>query len=80
MGITAQVNEPKKQMTQWWTQGNGQGSEKWDHVEEAARFSNSQEEFHAKMKQGNFLPSDHNGDSEPSGHPMGSTAQMGSRA
>ena len=40
MGINAQVNEPNT-MAQWWTHGNGQGSEKWDHVEEAARFVNS---------------------------------------
>ena len=45
MGINAQVNNPNS-MAQWWTNGNGQGSEKWDHAEEAARFSNSQEEFH----------------------------------
>ena len=61
-------------MAQWWTNGNGQGSEKWDHVEEAARFANSQEDFHAKMKQGNFVPNMNHEDTEPSGHPMGITA------
>ena len=73
MGITAQLNEPNnkrmfdlaQKQAEWWTQGNGQGSEKWDHVEEAARFSNSQEEFHQKMKQGNFVPSVNGEDDEP---------------
>lgn len=77
MGITAQLNEPKalaQKSSKWWTHGNCQGSEKWDHVEEAARFSNSQEDFHQKMKQGNFLPNMNHGDGEPAGHPMGFTA------
>lgn len=73
MGINAQVNEPNS-MAQWWTHGNGQGSEKWDHVEEAARFSADENEFHQKMKQGNFLPNMNHEDTEPNGHPMGVTA------
>jgi hypothetical protein len=33
--------QKKGSLTQWWTHGNGQGSEKWDGIEEAARFVNS---------------------------------------
>ena len=62
-------------MAQWWTHGNGQGSEKWDHADEAARFSADQGEFHKNMKQGNLLPSMNGGDAEPMGHSMGITAQ-----
>lgn len=58
--------------SRWWTHGNGQGSEKWDGIEEAARFSNSQDEFDQKMGvQGNFIPNVNNADSEPVAHPMG---------
>lgn len=62
--------------SQWWTHGNGQGSEKWDHVEEAARFSNSDSEFYHKMKQGNFVPNMNHDDPEPDSHPMGINAQV----
>ena len=52
MGFTsrAQVNNLSQKEKKWWTHGNGQGSEKWDGFEEAARFSNSQDEFHGKVK------------------------------
>lgn len=64
--------------SKWWTNGNGQGSEKWDAFEEAARFSNTQGEFDQKVKlQGNFMPSDHADQGAPTGHPMGFTAQIG---
>ena len=49
MGSTAQLSRPNS-MAQWWTHGNGQGSEKWDAFEEAARFSNTQPEFDQKVK------------------------------
>ena len=62
-------------MVQWWTHGNGQGSEKWDGIEEAARFVNSQDAFHAKVNlQGNFIPNINNNDKEPTGHSNGFTA------
>ena len=56
----------------WWTYGNGQGSEKWDGFEEAARFTNSQDEFDSKVAlQGNFIPNVNAHDDEPTTHPMG---------
>lgn len=67
-GVTAKSQTGSR----WWTYGNGQGSEKWDGIEEAARFSNSQDEFETKMGlQGNFIPNVNNGDGEPQSHPMG---------
>jgi hypothetical protein len=79
MGFTsnAQVghNNLNQRKAKWWTYGNGQGSEKWDGIEEAARFSNSQEEFHGKVHlQGNFIPSVNGADTEPTGHSNGFTA------
>lgn len=58
----------------WWTHGNGQGSEKWDASEEAARFANSEEEFHKQMKNGNMIPNLNGSDEEPMDHPMGFTS------
>lgn len=59
----------------WWTFGNGQGSEKFDGFDEAARFSNSQEEFHEKSAyQGYFIPNVNVDDLEPTSHPNGFTA------
>lgn len=81
MGFTsnAQVgtnhNNLNQRKAKWWTYGNGQGSEKWDGFEEAARFSNSQDEFHDKVKlQGNFIPSVNGADGEPTSHSNGFTA------
>ena len=59
----------------WWTHGNGQGSEKWDGIEEAARFVNSQDAFHSKVNlQGNFIPAVNGADTEPTSHSNGFTA------
>ena len=76
LGFTAQIGSRGQVgsggKAKWWVRGNGQGSEKWDAFEEAARFSNSQDEFENRVKlQGNFMPSDHSTDGEPAGHPMG---------
>ena len=77
-GITASAqlsDSNKKSLAQWWTHGNGQGSEKWDGVEEAARFVNSQEDFYKKVNlQGNFVPNINDNDAEPTSHPMGFSA------
>jgi len=32
--------------SQWWDNGNGGGTEKWDAFEEIARFSDNQTHFH----------------------------------
>lgn len=66
--------------SKWWSHGNGQGTEKWDGFEEAARFSNSQEDFNKKVQhQANFVPAINGGDDEPATHPMGfSFVQKGS--
>ena len=82
MGFTAQIGQNSRAqlggknapqaLTQWWTQGNGQGTEKWDAWEEAARFSSDQDDFEKKAAlQGYFLPSHNGADGEPSTHPMG---------
>ena len=68
----AQVGAQSGSQAQWWTQGNGQGSEKWDAFEEPARFSSDNDDFENKVAlQGYFLPSHNTGDGEPSAHPMG---------
>lgn len=68
----AQIGAQSGSQAQWWTQGNGQGTEKWDAFEEAARFSSDQDDFENKVAlQGNFLPAINKGDGEPSEHPMG---------
>lgn len=81
MGITAQTGSRVQTgakalagaQAKWWSfQGNGGGSEKWDAFEEAARFSKDGDEFDKKVQlQGNFMPSENAGNSEPTGHPMG---------
>jgi hypothetical protein len=45
MGITAQIGSRGQtdKKAKWWTNGNGQGNEKWDGFEEAARFSKDQD-------------------------------------
>lgn len=77
-GITSSAqmkNNKKKNLAQWWTQGNGQGSEKWDGIEEAARFADSEDGFHKKVNlQGNFIPAINDADSEPTAHSNGFTA------
>jgi hypothetical protein len=59
-----------------WSNGNGKGSEKWDFVEENARFSGDQEETFGKLANGKIidLKSENKGDSAPKSHPMGFTA------
>lgn len=61
-----------------WTNGNGAGSEKWDFVEDAARFSSNEEETYKKIANGKGigLKSENSGDAEPKSHPMGFNAQL----
>ena len=72
------VQQAPMSNAQWWHDGNAGSTEKWDAFEEQARFSNSQDEFHNKARQP-WIGSLNGGDGEPIGHPMGSTAQLGSK-
>lgn len=81
MGITAQTGSRVQTgaaaqagaQAKWWSfGGNGRGSEKWDAFQEAARFSNDEDDFDHKVQlQGYFMPSDNQENDEPAGHPMG---------
>ena len=51
----------------WWGLGNGQPSEKLDGFWHAAHLADSEEAFHRTVaNQGVFIPSNNEGDAEPS--------------
>jgi hypothetical protein len=55
----------------WWTNGNGDFSEKTDTFWDMGHISQSPEEFNHRASRDVWLRSENEGDAAPSGHNMG---------
>ena len=55
--------------TKFW--GQWGPNEKWDKIEETARFAKDQSTFNKEMSQGAWIPAHNSKDVEPTSHPAG---------